>query len=59
MKNQALVNDECMSCGKCVELCPVGCIEYPENTGGGYNIPVKDLDICTDCGECLEDCPAV
>ncbi|HIP91004.1 MAG TPA: 4Fe-4S dicluster domain-containing protein, partial [Methanothermococcus okinawensis] len=41
----------CVSCGLCVEACPLGVIKsdtpYPE----------IDMDRCVYCGQCVETCP--
>ncbi len=42
----------CVGCGKCLEVCPHGCIEGRP----GYIHTVDDFD-CTKCGECAKVCP--
>lgn len=44
------INDECIACGTCVEVCPSEAIKAGENK---YIID----DNCTDCGTCVEACP--
>jgi ferredoxin len=45
------INDDCINCGACVDVCPVEAISEGEDT------PVIDRDVCTDCGACDEVCP--
>lgn len=45
------ISDECLSCGACVEACPVGAI----SEGDGKF--VIDADACLDCGACAAACP--
>jgi len=45
------INDSCISCGACAEVCPVSCIHE------GENIYVIDQDVCIDCGSCQDVCP--
>jgi pyruvate formate lyase activating enzyme len=44
------IEKNCIKCGKCLTLCPVGAISA-EN----FNI---DREICINCGKCAEACPA-
>lgn len=44
------ISDDCISCGACVDTCPVEAIV--EN-GDKYKI----TDDCTDCGACADSCP--
>ncbi len=44
------INDECISCGTCVETCPVGSIV---ESGDSYSIS----EDCTECGVCVDSCP--
>jgi len=45
------ITDECISCGRCAEECPVDAISE------GKGIYVIDPDKCTECGACVEVCP--
>lgn len=44
------IDDNCIACGSCVEVCPVDCISEGD-------IYVIDEDACIDCGACEEVCP--
>ena len=45
------ITDECISCGTCVDECPVSAISE------GDDKYVIDADLCTDCGACVDVCP--
>jgi len=45
------INDKCISCGVCVDECPVSCISE------GDPIYVIDEDVCISCGACATVCP--
>jgi pyruvate formate lyase activating enzyme len=46
----AFIEKNCVHCGECAEICPLGAIE-PET----FEI---DRNICDNCGKCAEICPA-
>ena len=46
-----VISDECVSCGACAEVCPLGCISEGD---GKY---VIDADACVECGTCEGECP--
>ena len=46
------INDECIGCTKCVQVCPVNAIEYKP-----YEKHNIDLELCTKCDSCREICP--
>jgi Pyruvate/2-oxoacid:ferredoxin oxidoreductase delta subunit len=51
---QAFVTEaECTSCGKCVEVCPVGAVSMGANDIAGVG------DACLGCGLCAHHCPAL
>lgn len=50
----AIVNqEECVSCGTCVENCPEEAISMGEN-----DMPVIDKEKCNECSTCVENCPS-
>ncbi|PTD93377.1 ferredoxin [archaeon SCG-AAA382B04] len=42
--------EECISCGSCVNVCPVDAIELED-------VAVIDAESCIDCGSCISKCP--
>lgn len=46
-----IITDDCISCGACVDECPVSCISE------GEEIYVIDADECIDCAACCDVCP--
>ncbi len=46
------VNDKCIGCTKCVQVCPVNAIPYTP-----YEIHTIDQQLCTKCDSCREVCP--
>lgn len=46
-----VIEEECVSCGLCTDLCPEKCI------ADGEEMFVIDPERCTDCGECVTVCP--
>lgn len=45
------ITDECISCGACIDDCPVDAISE------GDDKYVIDADLCIDCGACESTCP--
>lgn len=54
-----LVEDVCISCGKCAKVCPIEAISMKEIAGaeGKKKKPVVDKNICLGCGICARNCP--
>ena len=46
-----VIEEECVSCGLCVEACPEHCITEADATFAVH------ADRCTDCGDCVPACP--
>jgi NAD-dependent dihydropyrimidine dehydrogenase PreA subunit len=46
------ISEECVACGACADICPVGAIVLDE-AKGIYVI----TDECVDCGACEDGCP--
>ncbi|ORJ59527.1 4Fe-4S dicluster domain-containing protein [Geothermobacter hydrogeniphilus] len=44
------ITDECISCGSCVDSCPVGAISEGDSK---YEIG----EDCTECQACVDTCP--
>lgn len=44
------ITEECITCGTCVEACPIGGIVESRDV---YTI----LDSCTECRACVDVCP--
>ena len=47
----SVVNDSCILCKSCVEVCPVSAFHE------GDTQLVVDPDTCIDCGICISECP--
>lgn len=46
----AKINDDCINCGRCVEVCPIDAIEIVENKTKVIS------DLCLGCGVCVRNC---
>ena len=60
--NMPIINDDCISCGMCLEECPVGAIEISniKTIEKGYSQSEINQDLCIDCKTCINnfECPA-
>jgi len=52
-KKCAAVGEQCVACGCCVKVCPLGAIAVYR---GIY--AVLDREKCAGCGKCADACPA-
>jgi uncharacterized protein len=46
-----IIEEKCIGCGKCVEICPVGASSLVGE------VSMIDPNICISCGQCMEACP--
>lgn len=56
MDNISIVNEQCVGCRSCEQVCPVRCISIGENHEG-FLYPLVDKDVCIRCGKCIKCCP--
>jgi len=49
-KTGYIITNQCIGCGKCVQICPQSCIQK----GNPYTIIQQN---CLQCGLCMESCP--
>lgn len=47
----ATINDNCVSCKRCIDVCPVGCFKVDEN-----GKVILDSTLCLGCGVCERVC---
>lgn len=52
-KKLAVVGAECVACGTCVKVCPLGAISIYKGLTA-----LVDPDKCVGCGKCSLACPA-
>jgi ferredoxin len=58
IKNIAIkINDNCIECGKCVEVCPMGVLTYENNPSVLKKPAIFDPKACISCGHCIAICP--
>lgn len=50
---KASVSEDCVACGCCVKVCPLGAISIDRGIRA-----VVDLERCVGCGKCARECPA-
>lgn len=46
------IEDKCIGCGKCANLCPCNVIKLDDN-----KIPSWDATMCSHCMSCIQNCP--
>jgi Pyruvate/2-oxoacid:ferredoxin oxidoreductase delta subunit len=46
-----LAEEQCVNCGTCVEICPLGAVS------SGEKYPVFNIEKCIGCGLCVSHCP--
>jgi nitroreductase/NAD-dependent dihydropyrimidine dehydrogenase PreA subunit len=56
-KTTITVNNHCIECGKCVEICPVGALTYENDPSISKKPIVFDSEVCIFCGHCIAVCP--
>ncbi len=52
-KRIARITDQCVACGCCVKVCPMGAIQV----AFGIKAVVSEKR-CVGCGKCVKECPA-
>lgn len=54
MKDQNIISQECIECGKCIEVCPLNCNPYRSFITKG----IFTNEMCIKCGLCTFICPS-
>ncbi len=52
-KKIAWVSPDCVACGCCIKICPLGAISVPKGIQAEVN-----GNKCVGCGKCAQICPA-
>ena len=52
-KRIAKIGSECVACGCCVKVCPMGAVQVWKGVRA-----VVDTKQCVGCGKCAAECPA-
>lgn len=53
LRKKAVISKECVACGCCVKICPLGALSVHK----GMYAPI-DEEKCVVCGKCAGICPA-
>lgn len=56
MGNISIVQNKCLGCRACEQICPLKCIDI-KPTREGFLYPNVQEDVCVHCGLCLKVCP--
>lgn len=56
MNNISFVQDQCVGCRSCEQVCPKQCIAIKPTTEG-FLYPVVDENQCVQCRRCVQACP--
>ncbi|MBN2533112.1 MAG: nitroreductase family protein [Spirochaetales bacterium] len=51
------INTNCIECGKCIEVCPMGVLTCENNPPVSKKPVVFDPEVCISCGHCIAVCP--
>jgi coenzyme F420-reducing hydrogenase beta subunit len=57
MNNITQVDNKCVGCRSCEQVCPLKCIQIKENEEG-FLYPFIVEEKCINCGVCLKHCPS-
>lgn len=52
-KRYAVVGEDCVACGSCVKVCPLGAITIYKGVRAAVH-----KETCVGCGKCAAECPA-